>query len=98
MNVYVPVYDTLLIAVAVTLTIGALKEDEGVSSGWAVLLTIAISAISLKSETIAHDHGIQPLTILILFLGLGQAIILQRLVNKTVPSGEAAASPVTQCY
>ena len=28
MNVYVPVYDTLLIAVAVTLTIGALKEDE----------------------------------------------------------------------
>ncbi len=91
MNVYVPVYDTLLIAVAVTLTIGALTEDRGVSTaGWAVFLTIAISAISLKAETIAHYHGIQPLTILILLLGLGQTVILQRLVNKTMPSVEAA--------
>ncbi len=77
-NVYVPVYDTLLIAVAATLTIGALAQIEWERiAGWMAVLAIAISIVSFKAESIAQVHGIQPLTILILFLGLGQAMILQ---------------------
>jgi hypothetical protein len=96
MNVYVPVYDTLLVAVAVTLTIGALRETEGLNAtGWVVLLAIGISAVSMKAETIAQNYGIQPLTILILILGLWQATILQNVVNKKLPSVDAPAFPLT---
>jgi len=96
MNVYVPVYDTLLIAVAVTLTIGALRETEGLNAtGWVALLAIGISAVSMKAETIAQNHGIQPLTILILILGLWQGVILQNVVNKKLPSVDAPAFPLT---
>ena len=79
-NVYVPVYDTLLIAVVVTLTIGALLEVEG--TGWVVLLAIGISAVSLKAETMAQNHRIQPLTILIVLLGLAQLVYLKRMVDQ----------------
>jgi hypothetical protein len=90
MNVYVPVYDTLMIVVIVALTIGALVEVEEQKAGWIVLLAIGISAISLKAETIAQNHGIQPLTILILLLGLTQANILRQIVNKKLPSADIA--------
>jgi hypothetical protein len=90
-NVYVPVYDTLLIAVIVTLTIGALLEVEGQkATGWIALLAIGISAISLKAETIAQNHGIQPLTILILLLGLTQANILRQMIKKKLPGTNIA--------
>jgi len=90
-NVYVPVYDTLLIAVAVILTIGALLEVEDTAgTGWVVLLAIGISAVSLKAESIAQNHGIQPLTILILLLGLTQINILKRVVHKELMRAEIA--------
>ena len=90
-NVYVPVYDTLLIAVAVILTIGALLEvEETAGTGWVVLLAIGISAVSLKAESIAQNHGIQPLTILILLLGLTQINILKRVVHKKLMRTEIA--------
>jgi hypothetical protein len=90
-NVYVPVYDTLLIAVAVVLTIGSLLEvEEKAGTGWVVLLAIGISAVSLKAESIAQNHGIQPLTILILLLGLTQINILKRVVHKELMRAEIA--------
>ena len=82
-NVYVPVYDTLLIAVVVTLTIGALVEVEGIiATGWFALLAVGISAVSMKAESIAQYHRIQPLTILILIFGLMQIIVLKSVVSK----------------
>lgn len=94
MNLYVPVYDTLLIAVVVTLAVGALREIPRMNAaGWVVLPAIGISAVSLKAETIAQNHGIQPLTILILLLGFVQAIILQSVVNKELLSEDPAFSP-----
>ena len=85
-NVYVPVYDALLIAVAAALTIGALAQIGWErTAGWMAVLAIAISMISFKSESIAQEHGFQPLTMLLLCFGLGQAIILQSLLNKILP-------------
>jgi hypothetical protein len=90
-NVYVPVYDTLLIAVVVTLTIGALLEVEGrIATRWFVLLTVGISAVSMKAESIAQNHRIQPLTILILIFGLMQIIVLKSVVNNKLAGAEIA--------
>jgi hypothetical protein len=87
LNVYVPVYDALLIAVSAALTIGALAQIErGKIAGWLAVLAIAISMVSFKSEPFAQEHGIQPLTILILVFGLGQGLILQSVLNKNLPS------------
>jgi hypothetical protein len=89
LNVYVPVYDTLLVAVIVTLTVGALMEVKGTNAtGWVILLAIGISAVSLKAENIAQNHGIQPLTILILLLGLAEAAILRSIFRmKSLSEG-----------
>ncbi|MGC2613478.1 MAG: hypothetical protein WA354_05550, partial [Terracidiphilus sp.] len=93
LNVYMPVYDTLLIAVAVTLTIGALKQIDGRNATvWVALLAIGISAVSLNAENIAQNHEIQPLTPLILLLGLVQAIALQGVVKKKELSEDLAVS------
>ena len=93
LNVYVPVYDTLLIAVAVTLTIGALKQINGMNATvWVAVLAIGISAVSLNAENIAQNHEIQPLTPLILLLGLVQAIALQGVVRKKELSEDLAVS------
>jgi Glycosyltransferase family 87 len=82
LNVYVPIYDTILIAVAVPLTLSALG-DLGWRriSGWVSFLGIGIWAISKSTESFAESHGIQPLTILLLLLGLGQALMLQRAIR-----------------
>ncbi len=94
-NVYVPVYDTLLIAVAAALTTGALAQIKwGRIAGWMSVLTIAISMVSFKAESIAQEHGIQPLTILIIFLGLGQAMILRSVLNRKLSDRQ----PTTQRY
>ena len=93
LNVYVPVYDTLLIAVAVTLTIGALKQINGMNATvWVAVLAIGISAVSLNAENIAQNHQIQPLTPLILLLGLVQATALQGVVRKKELSEDLAIS------
>jgi hypothetical protein len=82
-NVYVPVYDTLLIAVAATLAIGSLVQLGLFRiAGWSAVLAILISAVSFKAETVAQHDGVQPLTLLILIFGLLQAFTLQRLFQK----------------
>jgi hypothetical protein len=93
-NVYVPVYDTLLVAVAVTLTIGALVHLGSIrAAGWAAILAITLSAVSFKAESIAQDHGIQPLTILLLILGLLQALTLQSALRRVSSDLKAAPNP-----
>ena len=90
-NVYVPVYDTLLIAVVVTLTIGALLEVEGMqATGWVVFRGRYLRRfLWVGQRPSPRDHGIQPLTILILLLGLVQAVLLQQVVNKKLNEGPA---------
>jgi hypothetical protein len=93
-NVYVPVYDTLLVAVAVTLTIGALVHLGSIrAAGWVAILAITLSAVSFKAESIAQDHGIQPLTILLLILGLLQAFTLQSALRRVSSDLKAAPNP-----
>jgi len=81
-NVYVPIYDSVLVTIAVVLTLGALEDLEwSVATGWITFLSLLIFAVSWKTEVLAKSHGIQLLSIFLAALGLGQLFILYR-VNR----------------
>ena len=81
-NVYVPIYDSVLVTIAVILTLGALEDLEwSVATGWITFLSLLIFAVSWKTEVLAKSQGIQLLSIFLAALGLGQLFILYR-VNR----------------
>jgi hypothetical protein len=82
LNVYVPIYDSVLVTIAVILTLGALEDLEWrVATGWIIFLSLLIFAVSWKTEVLAQSHGIQLLSIFLAVLGLGQLFILYQ-VNR----------------
>ena len=81
-NVYVPIYDSVLVTIAVVLTLGALKDLEwSVATRWITFVSLLIFAVSWKTEVLAKSYGIQLLSIFLAALGLGQLFILYR-VNR----------------
>lgn len=82
LNVYVPTYDSVLVVIAIILTIGALRDMTWERArSWVALTAVLILVVSWKTETIAHEHGIQLLTVLLLALGALQWILLQRSIR-----------------
>jgi hypothetical protein len=83
LNVYVPMYDTVLVAIAVVLTLGAVDE-LGWSSPmrWMTLLSVLIFAASWVTYPIAMKHGIQLLSIALALLGLAQLYLLYRMNRR----------------
>ncbi|HEX6773709.1 MAG TPA: glycosyltransferase family 87 protein [Acidobacteriaceae bacterium] len=82
LNVYVPIYDSVLVVIAIILTIGALREMAWERArSWVALTAVLILVFSWKTETIAHEHGIQLLTVLLLALGALQWILLGRVIG-----------------
>jgi hypothetical protein len=81
-NVYVPIYDSVLVTIAVVLTLGALRDlDWSVATGWITFLSLLIFAVSWKTEALAQGHGIQLLSIFIVALGLAQLFILYLVIR-----------------
>jgi hypothetical protein len=79
LNVYVPMYDSVLVGVAVVLTLGAVKELEwSAAMRWTALLGIAVFAVSWVSLDLAMHHGIQLLSIALATLGLAQLYLLNK--------------------
>lgn len=86
LNVYVPAYDCVLATLAVILTLGALRELEwSTAMRWVIFLSIFICVASWDSDAIAVRHGIQVLTILLAIFGLGQLILLRRVIGREFP-------------
>jgi hypothetical protein len=87
LNVYVPIYDSILVVIAVVLTLGALEalHDSSAERG-VVVLSVVLYAVSWKSRAFAESHGIQLLTIMLLILGVIQASLLRRAI-KNDPAG-----------
>ncbi len=82
LNVYVPMYDAPLVVLAVVLTLGALRGLQwGDAMGWIVFLALLNFAISWNTESIAQKYGVQPLTVLLLVLGLGQLLLLDQVIR-----------------
>jgi Glycosyltransferase family 87 len=91
LNVYVPIYDSILLTVALLLALGALRElGLNHADGWFASLAVLIIAVSWMTGPIAKSHGIQLLTILLFALGLWQAVQLHRAMQTPaiVPARE----------
>ncbi len=82
-NLYVPIYDSVLVTIAVVLTLGALRDLEwNVATGWITFLSLLIFAVSWKTEALAEGHGIQLLSIFIAAFGLGQLCMLYKVIRQ----------------
>jgi hypothetical protein len=82
-NVYVPMYDCLLVVIALILSLSALKELAWSTAGnWMVLLSLLLFAFSWITEAFARRHGIQIISILLVILGLAQLCCLQSLLRE----------------
>jgi hypothetical protein len=84
LNVYVPIYDTVLVVLAILLTLTALRDLESSAvTRWTVLLALTIFGISWIAIPSAKVHGIQWLTPLLTILGLVQLQLLRRATRQT---------------
>lgn len=83
LNIYVPIYDSVLVVIAVVLTLGALRDLKwSKAAEWAVLLSLVVFAVSWKTEAFAQAHKIQLLTLALLILGTAQLIFLRRATRR----------------
>jgi len=86
LNVYVPIYDSVLIVIAAVLTLGALRELEWKTAmGWMTFLAVLVGVASWELESIAQSIGIQFAPILLAIFGLAQLYILHRAIRQGLP-------------
>ena len=83
LNVYVPIYDSVLVIIAVVLTLGALRDlGWSAATEWTTFLGVVIFAVSWETEPFAKAHGIQLLTIALVVLGVAELLYLQRAIQQ----------------
>jgi hypothetical protein len=92
-NVYVPIYDAVLVTIAVVLLLSALKDPAwNASRDWVVLLAVLIIMVSWVTSAVALKYGVQLITIGLAILGVVQLWIFYRSVTSTSLCAPAAAS------
>ena len=93
-NIYVPIYDTVLVVIAIVLTLGALRELGWRSAtdlfAFAAIFTLGASWIT---SPFAADHHVQLLSIFLAILGCSQIYFLYRALRWEAPPQEAAETP-----
>jgi hypothetical protein len=83
LNIYVPMYDSVLVVLAMVLTIGAVKELEwSAAVNWVGTLSVLTFAVSWVSYDVARDHRVQLLSIAFAIFGLVQLYILYRAIRQ----------------
>jgi hypothetical protein len=83
LNLYVPVWDSILVVVAVILTLGALRTLVwGEAGQWVGLLAISIFAVTWNLAAKGNQHGSQWMTILLFLLGSTQLFLLYRAIRQ----------------
>ncbi len=83
LNIYVPIYDSVLAVIAVILTLGALRELKWrAANEWIVLLAVVTLAVSWKTVSFAEHHHIQLLSIMLFVLGIAQLWLLWRAIER----------------
>lgn len=86
LNVYVPIYDSVLVIIAVVLTLGALRDlGRSIAAEWITFLAIVLFALSWETESFAKVHGVQLLTVILVVLGSVQLLLLQQATRQRAP-------------
>lgn len=87
LNLYVPMYDSVLTVIAVTLTLTALRKLEWHdATRWVLLIAVLIFAAAWITGPIARRSGIQLFTVLLFAFGLMQLLLLRHLCAGPNPS------------
>lgn len=90
-NVYVPIYDTSLLAVGVVLTLGAMRALEWKRAAeWFGALGLGIFGVGWVTEAVARRFGLQPLTLAIALLGVAQNLALRNALRSSAAKRDAA--------
>jgi alpha-1,2-mannosyltransferase len=93
-NIYVPIYDTVLVVVAIVLTLGALRELGWKSAtdlfAFAAIFTLGASWIT---SPFAADHHVQMLSIFLAILGCSQLYFLYGALGSKAQTKPAAEAP-----
>lgn len=83
LNVYVPIYDSVLVVIAITLTLGALRDlRQSRAAESIIFLAVVIFAVSWKTVSFAKAHRIQLLTVALIILGPAQLLFLYRAIRQ----------------
>jgi len=92
-NVYVPIYDAALAAIAVALALRAARDRGWVAAKeWVVLSGIVLAAASWYTSDIAEEHGIQILSVLLGVFGVFEMWMLSRAIVETTPPAAPGAA------
>ena len=82
-NIYFPIYDSILVTIVVVLTLAALRDLEWErDSQKFVLLAVLTLGISWFTEAIATRYGVQLLTFVLLALAVIETSLLHRLTRR----------------
>lgn len=95
LNIYAPIYDSVLAVIAIVLTLGALRELEWRAAGeWMTLLAVITFAVSWVTVGFAEAHRVQLLSITLFLIGVAQLSLLRRAIRQEVPAQEQTAPSI----
>lgn len=87
LNIYVPVYDSVLVVIAILLMLGALRDLHwDIALEWTILLALVLFAVSWKTVSFAEAHRIQLMTLVLFVLGCAQLLLLHRAMQRSSAS------------
>ncbi len=94
LNVYVPIYDSVLVVIAIALTLGALRDlGQSIAAEWTTFLAVILFAVSWKTESFAKLHGVQPLTLILATLGSLQLLFLYWALRRRTSEIDTSTIP-----
>ncbi len=86
LNVYVPIYDSILAVVAIALALGALVRLKWSNSlGWTTILSLLVYLGAWNAVERASDVGLQMMTILLFMLGSMELYLLNAALRQEMP-------------
>jgi hypothetical protein len=85
LNLYVPIYDVVLVSSAIILSLAALFEsDLRPAMRWVIAVGLCIFTVSFFTKAVAQRYHIQPLTVFLFVMGVIETALLHRTVLRNV--------------
>jgi hypothetical protein len=96
LNLYVPVWDSTLVVIAVILTLRALRTlGWSIAAGWTTFLALLIFGVAWNIIAPSNRHGSQLMMLLLVILGLVQLALVNRVIRQGSPRQESLALAVS---